>query len=158
MMDSEKKTTVFNSGIPTQADVDRIMKAFGVPEVGVVIPYDSVAGVMHEPKTGSRFQTVTMAWRKKVYRDHNIRIGCEKGKGFKALTNSERVDECGGRYKGGLRKIRVAGDLAIKTGDEGLAPEEVRVKHHVAMASAALRLAAATEAKRIKYPDMDGKK
>ncbi len=143
-------TTVFNSGIPTEPDVNRLREAFGVPETGRLISYEEVEGVIGCKRSSNRFKTVLSRWRWRLFKDHNVLTIPERGKGVRRANNGERVVSSGDTFKQGLRKISRASTVADQTDSEGLTPEQIRVRDHVSKTGAALRLAAATAAKQLK--------
>lgn len=138
-----------NGGIPTDIDVERIIKEIGIPQPGDVVLYADIDRVLSMDRSNYRWKSVVMAWRKKMDREHNIILKARTNEGFVALDGSGRADFCGRVYKGGLRRITRAAVVATRTDRIGLSAEDVRTLDHIASTGASLRLAAATAARQI---------
>jgi hypothetical protein len=138
---------LFNGGVPTGPDVDKLFDKIGIPAVGTVIPYASVSAVIGCERDSSRFQSVVKAWRKRLFNAHNLILDTVANTGFVVLGNSQRVAFSANRFKQGLRRIRRSASIAAKTDSAGLAPEEVRARDHIVGVGAKLQLVAATEAR-----------
>lgn len=147
------KPLTFTDGIPTAPDVKRLVEKFGVPKYGDLISYDETAEVIGFEYRTPRWRTVTTAWRKQLYREHNVLIRAEAAKGFVAADPSERVHIAGSGYKGALRKVVRSGDIALRTDKTKLVSDEIRACDHIINAAAALKLAAAVAAKSMRLPD-----
>jgi hypothetical protein len=148
------KPDTFNSGIPTAPDVKRLVDKFGVPAIGVLLPYEDISETIGSAKGTSRYGSVVSAWRTQLRRENNILLRAEPGKGYVPMDNSERVHYCAARYKGGLRHIGRAAHNALMTATNGLTDEEQRTRNNVCMAGAALKLAAATAAKQLREGEL----
>jgi hypothetical protein len=148
-----KNNLIFSAGVPTGPDVDRLIAKFGTPEEGTVVTYPEIAEVLGVERGSCRWGSVVTAWKKKLKRESNIVLRAVTNVGFECLDPHKRVDHVGSKYKGGLRAIKKAADIAITTRPEPLTQREQRARDHVIMAGAAIQLAAATEAKKITYPD-----
>ena len=147
------KTLTFSTGIPTAPDIKRLHDQFGVPKDGQLITYESTAECIGSAVMSLRWRTVTTAWRKQVYREHNVFMRAEPKQGFVAATSGERVHIAGSGLKGAMRKVLRVGDIALRTEKKDLDEDEVRACDHVIRASASIRLAAATAAKQMRLPD-----
>ena len=145
------KLKMFGSGIPTGPDVEKLVAAFAVPQEGVLIPYADVSAAISEPHNSSRYNSVTMAWRKRLWREHNVRVGTDPGKGFVALDPSKRISQAWGRQKSALRITMRSAELAQRTDPARLTAEDGKARDHLIRVGAVIRLAAATEAKALKY-------
>jgi hypothetical protein len=148
-----KNPLVFGGGIPTEPDVKRLRDEVGTPVVGVLVEYKIIEEALGNKKGSHRFASVVGAWRKELYREHNLLMVAIPNKGLQAATTSRRTHVAGSKAKNCLRGICRAGDIAAKTESEGLSLDEIRARDHVVKLSAALRLTAATAAKQLKYPD-----
>jgi hypothetical protein len=140
-------------GIPTAPDVKRMVAKFGIPEIGQLIPYSETAECIGFACVTPRWRTVIQAWRKLLYREHNVYLRAECAKGFVAADPSERVHISASGYKGALRKVVRSGDLALRTDKTKLLPAEIRACDHVINAAAAIKLAAAVAARSMRLPD-----
>lgn len=138
-------------GMPTDVDVQRLQENIGVLVPGDEISYSQIDKVLGMHRSNHRWKSVVNAWRKKLDREQNIILKAISNKGFVALDGSGRADYCGRVYKGGLRRIVRASVVATRTDRVGLKAEDVRVLDHISSTGAALRLAAATAARQIKY-------
>lgn len=151
-MTSKSKDMVFGAGIPTQPDVMRLKKEIGVPTVGVLIPYAKIGEIIHEDPAAARFRTVVVAWRKTLFRENNVLLRAEPGKGYVAMDAHERIHDSGSRYKNALRGVRKSGIIASTTETESLSDAEKRVRDHIVASAGALAVAAAAQARQIKFP------
>lgn len=142
----------FTTGIPTAPDVQKLVEEFGIPDHGRLISYKSIEEVIGVKQSEHRWRSIVLAWRKQLYREHNVILRPDPGTGFVAATASERVHISGSGYKSGLRKISRVADIALRTDDAPLTPEEKRARDHIVKAGATLKLAAATCAKQLRLP------
>lgn len=150
---SDTQTLSFQTGIPTKPDVDRLLNEIGVPKEGDEVTYERISGIIHEEKESPRWKTVTSAWRNVLYREHNLVTESVPGKAIRVATPRERVHYSASKYKTGLRRVYRAGDVAQKTCIQELKAEEQRACTHIVNATAALRLAAAQQAKQLRIKD-----
>jgi hypothetical protein len=150
--DSNGTGNVFRRGVPWSADINRIVEKFPSLPDGLQIPLEEIESCINEPRTKSRFDSVLGAWRKRMEREQNILIKRKKGI-LIVLDNPGRVHVSKSGYNQGLRKVYVAGKRARSTGEAGLTPEERRIRDHIAVTAANMLCNAATEAKKINYPD-----
>ena len=145
----EHKLT-FATGLPTKLDVQALLDKFGVPAVGTLILYSGIEEIIKVARNSGRFGSVVGSWRKLLYREHNLILESEPNKGYRVADATARVHLSTAKYKHGLRRIYRAGDIASKTATGTLTPEHKRVCAHLVNSTAALRLAAATQAKALK--------
>jgi hypothetical protein len=144
-------TSLFGNGVPTGPDVDKLIARFGIPEIGSVISHADIAATLNAP-TRNRLSSVVTAWRRRLDIQHNLLLVAVRGTGYEICTNSKRVQHSTDCYKSGLKRVRRAVEVAVRTDSLGLRPEEVRVRDHIVKTGGALQLAAATAAKQLKYP------
>lgn len=137
------------TGIPTEPDVNKLIEAFKVPEAGVVIKHSEVSAIINAKPNHHRYRVVTYAWRKRLYRDHNVILGSVKSIGFKSLLPDDRAGFIGSKYKSGIRQVKRSQSVAMRTDLAGMTPESKRVVNHVRHTAAALVLADATAAKEL---------
>lgn len=123
-----------------------------------MISYEATAECIGEKLFSSRWRTVTTAWRKQLYREHNILMRAEPKTGFVPSKPGERVHISASGFKSGIRKAVRSGDIALRTEKGTLKPDELRACDHVVRAAAAIKLAAATAAKQLKLPDANNGK
>jgi hypothetical protein len=140
-------------GMPTDVDVEMLRKEIGVPEPGTMVLYERVEAILRIPRKKSRFLTVVMAWRRRLSRENNVELKAVPNEGYKVLDNPGRIDASGRLYKGSLRRMGRAGNLAVRTGDSGLDEQGRRTRDHIVKVTAQLRQAAGTAAKELRYPD-----
>jgi hypothetical protein len=144
---------VFNAGIPTAPDVDKINIAWPELNEGDEITKQEISAVIGVAEESHRFHTVVNSWRRQVYRDRNIFIGAIRGAGFRVLTRRERCEAGGHKLKVGLRSTKRGGGLVASTDKTGLPEDVVRAADHVVRLSGMITTLAAAEAKRLRYPD-----
>ena len=138
---------LYFNGIPTSLDVEKLRDAFGVPVPGTVLTHEQIEAVLGQERTSCRYKTVLNSWRKKLERESNILFRALHGAGIEVLDSHGRVDVAGRTYKHGLRRIAKSADIAMRTDQTDLTPEEARVCEHLARTGSSLRLAAITAAK-----------
>lgn len=146
---SDNRTTTFFRGIPTEPDVKRLEEAFGVPKIGTEIKYKAIADTIREAVGSHRYQSVVVAWRKRLENNHRVVLGTISGLAYVVLDGHGVANLSGATIKSALRKSGKAVKFAEIALTHELAPEDKRVAEHVRNVGAALRLAAATEAKRL---------
>lgn len=123
------------------------MKSYGAPKAGVTISHIEIENEIKAKRSSHRYNAVVTAWRRKLYKDHNIVLGAVRGLGYKSLIPDERADFIGQKYKTGIRQVKRAASVAIRTETEGMSAESKRAVNHVRNTAAALILADATAAK-----------
>jgi hypothetical protein len=144
------ESRIFDAGLPTEPDVDRLIKELGIPKEGKLLPFAAVAGVIQTEIWSTRFKTVTTAWRKRLWNEYDVHIRCDPGRGFVAGSPTDRITDASGQYKSGLRRIGRSGRLAASADESRLSASDKRVREHLMHSASALRLAAATQAKQLK--------
>lgn len=141
-------TITFAHGIPTEPDVAKLIEAFSVPPAGTIIKHNDIESIIGK-RTTNRYKSVTTAWRRKLYKDHNVVMGSVATVGYKSLLPDERADFIGKKYKTGVRHVRRSQSVAIRTDLAGMSAESKRAVNHVKSTAAALILADATAAKQL---------
>jgi hypothetical protein len=144
-------TKLFGGGVPTQPEVESLIKRFGVPAVGTSILYVDIAATIGHPVRSNRYLAVVSRWRKRLFQQHNLLLDPIHGESYTVCNNSQRISHSTGKYKSGLRHIRRASEVAARTDTEGLLPDEMRARDHIVKTGNALQLAAATAARQLKY-------
>lgn len=144
-------TTPFFGGVPTAPDVQKLIDQLGVPEVGTLIAYDTLAGVIRSHPDSSRFISVITAWRKRLDREHNVIMDAVPNKGYKILDPKGRVAQSSNRLKSGMRKVRRAADVALRTDAATLTDDEKRARDCVINVGSQTQLAAATESRKLRF-------
>lgn len=143
----------FTFGVPTEPDVKILREKIGVPSEGSLIPYGKVTEILGLDRYADRFKTVTNAWRKELFKEHNVVLEAVPNEGWKCLPPNERIHFSHRRYGSGLRRVWRASNIAEKTDREKLGKDETIACDHLRKCAAAIRLAVATAGKPIKFPD-----
>lgn len=130
-------------GIPTKIDVDRIAAYCGVPQEGTTIILADVAGAIKMDADSNRFRTVMNAWRKQLFREHNLlTVGDGQG-GIRVADPQERIKWAASRIASGRRCIGRAVAVASTTDKARLTSDDRKTQDSiVAMNTTRLRLAA----------------
>lgn len=130
-------------GIPTKIDVDRIIEQFGIPEEGTEIDMKDIAKVIRVEKRSYRFSTVVTAWKKRLFREHNILMVATGEGSYRAAAPDERIDYSTRKVSSGRRAIGRAIVIAHST-DAGRLSEAMQTtaKSIVALNESKMRLAA----------------
>jgi hypothetical protein len=142
---------IFQGGVPTGSDVERLLREIGTPAPGDVIPYDQIARILGVERKSSRWGSVTDAWRRRLDREFNLLLEAVPNGGFRVLTNSGRVNHASSRYKRGLRQVAKAAVVAARTDRKGLTQEEKAAADHLEKVGATIRTHAATAAREIDW-------
>jgi len=131
-------------GIPTKIDVDRLDAKFGVPKEGDEITFAACSDALGMPETSHRFRTVVHAWRKKLFRDHNLlSVGTGEG-AFRFADPAERIDFASRKVKSGRRSVGYAVVIAHGTDARRLTADQQKTRAGLLELNAGrLRLAAA---------------
>lgn len=149
------ESNLFQGGVPTKPDVDKLREKFGVPKEGAVITWKQIEDVIGCKKGSSRFATVVDAWRKAMDREHQLIFGPVRGQGLKALPPDDRIELSSQKRKSGIRMVGRSFKIATFTDRNRLTPENQRVQDHILRSAAAIKLAVATAAKGIDLPSLE---
>jgi hypothetical protein len=133
--------------------VIRLTEAFGKLKEGDTITKEEISGVIQEPAGGSRWRTVVSAWRRKLYRESNILLVAVPTVGYEVAPPMRRVDHGCSKWKHSMRAMAKSADVLARTDRARLTAEAARASDHVVMVTGAMTALAATEAKRLRYPD-----
>lgn len=155
MIADKKSFLIFNGGISTEPEVNELFEKFGIPIAGQQFSYREIETVLRISRTATRWKSVVGAWRKRLFRQHNILLKAIPNEGFQAMGNSERVTFSSGLFKGGLKRLSQAATVASSTDRTGLSDEEKAAADHIQKTGANLRLAAQTAARQLVYPELD---
>lgn len=150
-MSKKRNTLVFSGAVPTEPDVRKISEAIGVPEEGALIAKTEISDITGLEADTYRWKTVVTAWRKKLYREHNVVLVAVPREGYRVADPLARVMLSGSKLKSGLRHVKRAGDITGRTDQKRLSPQDRRAADHIVSVSAQIALTAATEAKKLKY-------
>ncbi len=149
-----KKWKIGFGGVPTEADVRALLDTFGVPTEGASVTYEQIARVLHQPVRSNRWKTVTNAWRKRLFEEHNLILGAADG-AFTALLPGERIERGAGKLRSGMRSVRRAGAIVQRTDRARLSETETKRADHVQVVSAALMLAANASGRETPKPALE---
>lgn len=134
---------VTTNGIPTKIDVDRIAAHVGTPKEGDTIILADLADAINMDAKSNRFQTVVSAWRKQLFREHNIlTVGDGQG-GIFVADPTQRVKWAASRVTRGRRSVGRAIAVASTTDAKRLSAGERKMQDSIiALNATRLRLAA----------------
>ena len=144
---------LFNGGIPTAPDVQRIMERTGDLQTGDCVTYEQIEQAINEKKSSNRFRSVVTSWKNKMFRENNQVLEAVANVGYKVLDGSERVDFSGRKVKQGFRRIRKGAVVARQTRREGLTACQAKALDHIGSIDATIRLAERTKAKPLEIPE-----
>jgi hypothetical protein len=144
---------MFDGGLPTSPDVDKLIEKYGVPGDGFTVEYDELAELIEAPVGSNRFRGVIARWRRRLERDHNVLLEAMWGSHYQYAGPKRRVDICGSQFKAGARKVEKAGVRAQRTEKAELNQDEIRTLDHVALNAAAFRAARLSMPKQLVLPD-----
>lgn len=132
---------VFFGGLPTDLDVKKLIEVIGIPEESTVISYEKIGDVIGELPRTNRYMAITTAWRKKLFREHNVLMDTRRGEGFYRATPKDRVSVASDKAHMGKRAIIRASTIAGTTEKTKLDEETRKICDHLSMLPGRLRLA-----------------
>ena len=144
-------TFPYRGGVPTRPDVDKLMAKFGVPAVGDVVPYGDIETELKLVKHSGRWNAVIGAWRRFLYRQHNVHIETVMGLGYRAAPNDTRVMHASNKVRHGIKRVVQGGELAAKTSDDNLNIDQKRARDHIVLASGKLAALAHQQTRQIPW-------
>lgn len=143
-----KKTEPYFGGIPTEPDVKKLERHFGVPQAGL-IAHEDVEAIIGAARDSTRYRTIVGAWRRRLLREENIATAADPGKGIRVLTEPERVDHAQRHLGLSARKVLREHRWALMIDASKLDEVAMRKRDHVVRASAAMAVAATTSVKEL---------
>jgi hypothetical protein len=145
--------TTVAEGVPTAPDVKRLDEALGVPSEGTIILYTRLSEIIQSPKASNRFRTVLHAWRRKLFREHNVELDpTGDAQGLIALPPGDRIGKAVRNHASGRRKQRRAWYLSSMTDRNRLSSTEQQAQDFLYRRHAAERLAEITASKPLRIP------
>jgi len=140
---------IFRGGIPTKADVDRLMEAYPVAKLveGAQISYAEIEAVIKEKYGTNRFRGVVTRWRRMLFRDHNIYLYAP-GAGSRKLIVADpttRISDASKKNKTGQKYFLRASAIASTTDTKALDDEQRRLADRMARYPRMLELVANTQ-------------
>lgn len=145
---------IWLAGIPTDAEVQLLLRKYGVPEEGKVITYGELEGLLDVSRSSNRFKSIVSRWRKILFRDHNTLLVAVNGEGYKVALPSERVLFGRRKFRSGMRMQVRALVVVAQTDKARLTAEEASQAEHIVRIIRASETAARAEARRAKGPEL----
>lgn len=145
----ETNGKLFFGGIPTEADVNKIIQTVGIPKEGDLITYKQICEATGLERNSWRFRTVLTAWVKKLERDNSIVMIAIANEGLQHATPQQIIDKASRKHKSGFRCFHRAGTLAQYPDRSRLSEDERKTADVLTHNSIHLQLWARKEAKRI---------
>jgi len=152
-----KNYLIFNGGRSTEPEVNDLIEQIGVPSVGEQIPYTQIEAIIKVRRRTFRWNSIIIAWRKRLEREHNILLKAVPNEGYEVLNNSGRINLGGKFFKEGLRRVGRAVKVVSCTSRDGLSDQEKKAADHIQTTGAAIHLSAQTAARQLTYPDPEVK-
>lgn len=121
---------IFQSGVPTEPDVKRLIEAFPKLVEGQTIAYQDIEVILGIDRKQSRYRTVTTAWRRAMLRVHNIEIEAVKSLGFRVMPPNDRLTGSVKRFGRGVRAVGRSVGTMRRVPAERLSEEQQRVYDH----------------------------
>lgn len=131
---------LFLGGMPTDIDVRKLVERFGEPAIGVEIEHHEVEDCLGLNRKSARFRSVTLAWRRRLLKDHNIHLAAQPSVGFRSLDPAERISTALAGVQSGVRKqVRaVRGSDRVNTEDPVLLKKQALLhRYGIALATEA---------------------
>lgn len=99
---------LYFGGIPTEPDVNLLLRKYPAYEPGMSIPYEEVEQLLNVHWQTKRFGTVTRSWRRRILRMFNQDLSPRGGQ-FVVLHPHERINKQGGRLRSGIMIVGRSG-------------------------------------------------
>lgn len=96
---------IFLGGKPTGPAVALLEAATVSRQLGDLVTYAEISAAIHEPVRTNRFRAVLDAWRKKLYREKNIKTEAVSGQGIRLCLEHERAGHVFGQLRRAGRSI-----------------------------------------------------
>ncbi len=119
------------NGVPTKVDVDRLIDKFGVPTEGSLIAKSDIAKCINEREGSNRFNSVLSAWRKLLFREHNLLTVGDGAKNIRIAEPSERIDWAASRVASARRNVGRAVIVAHQTDAKRLCEDQRKVRDNI---------------------------
>jgi hypothetical protein len=116
----EHASSIWTHGIPTDAEVKKLIDALGVPAPGTLVEYAQIEQVIGLARSENRFRSVTNAWRKKLLREQNRVTEGVRGVGVMFCAAERRVDVSERHLVKGARRIAHGVKVAVSTERDSL--------------------------------------
>lgn len=145
----------YNVTIPTRVDVDALIESIGIPEVGAHIPYSRIVEVIKVDRKEGRWNSVVSAWKRELQTKYGIELRAVANEGFDVLDNEGKITKVHGYINRAANSFRRADKIARNIDRSNLSDEGKKVFDHQMKFIAAVRLADATVAKQLTYPELD---
>lgn len=97
-MSDEQKLYPWKTGLPTKPDVDLIMKRWPDLKPGDRISYEEIEDCigLSKNKNPTRFTTITESWKKRMEKEKDTPIFCERNVGFFAAKAKDGLSKTPG--------------------------------------------------------------
>lgn len=129
---------LFLGGVTTDPEVKRLNDAYPEMEYDDIIRHDEIETIIENDRRSNRYQAIVTRWRKLLERDKNLLLVAVIGVGFIVADPSKRIIFGSGKHASGIKAIKRAGAVVVKTEREGLSDEEKRLADHLVKNSAAI--------------------
>jgi hypothetical protein len=155
-MSENEKAELYFDGLPTSPEIGRILERFPVESLkeGAKIPRCEIAEICQCEEGSNRHNTVEGAFRRRMFRDHNIMFARRDGM-LTVLDPKGRVGYAGWRQTCGVRMVKRGGKLIHATDLRRLDGETRSVAEKRMMLAAAVSQADRVKAKQLAAPDVD---
>jgi len=141
---------LFQGGVPTDIDVQRLSEQYGVPDEGARIAYADVAKLIGSPHGSNRYRSVLSAWRRRLLREpHNRLLKARPDlQAYEVLKANGRMAQCGAWRRHTMRTERRIYLVAGSTNVQELTPENEALRTHLMQTSATALQSARMQAKK----------
>lgn len=145
----------YNVNIPTRVDVDALIEKIGIPKAGDHIPYSRITEIIKVDRKSGRWNGVIAAWSKELRNKHGIELRAVANEGFEVLDDNGKANKVHGYVKRAANSFGRAERTARNIDRNKLNDENKKVFDHTMNFVAAVKLADATVAKQLTYPELD---
>lgn len=146
-----KTGTKFPMGLPTKPEVDKLINQFRNLKPGDKIYYEQIERLIGVKKDTYRFRSIIVAWRKQLRNEYNIELAAVMNEGYQVMNGSERIEFAAKTTKYGVKRVRRAGDVVLRTNRIDLKPEERIIADHLVKVAAAINGHYALQRKELTY-------
>ena len=144
----EEESKLFFGGLPTDIEMAKLREAYPESKMssGDFFPYSDIEKLIELEWKSTRFRSVTNRWRRVVEGETNIFIHPDPGKGFKVLTEPEKLALSGKKFGSAGKIARRSFVIGSRVDRKALSENELTALDH--LASGAAKIHAAAQIKR----------
>jgi len=128
----DEDASLFFGGLPTDIELKKLRDAYPESQMkpGDFFSYPEIEKLLDLKWKSSRFGTVTGRWRRVVESETNIFIETDPGKGFKVLSEAEKVALSGKQIRKAGKRFRRSFVIGSRTDRKALKEKDLEKLDH----------------------------